>query len=87
VTVLDVEVNPLWSETVAAKSDAVDTCRRYDVAKLTAFQLSVGETEAFTSLSRGVVNVGADGRLTIVVKLLKDDQALTPPAFFAHTRQ
>ena len=87
MTVLDVEVRPLWSETVAAKSDAVDTCRRYEVAPVTAFQLSVGEAEAFTSLSSGVINVGADGRLTTVVKLLVEDHALAPPAFFALTRQ
>ena len=70
-----------------AKSDAVDTCRRYDVAPLTAFQLRVGETDAFTSLSRGVISVGAAWMLTTVVKLLVEDHALTPPVFFALTRQ
>ena len=87
MTVLDVVLNPLWSTTVAAKSDAADTCNRYDVAPLTEFQLSVSETETFASLSSGVISVGATGRLTTIVKLLGDDQAPMPPAFFALTRQ
>lgn len=87
VTDLDVKVSPFWSRTGVAKSDVVDTCKRYDSAPLSVFQLSVGDRETFSSLSGGKFSAGPTVRIGTVVKLLERDQAPAPPAFIPLTRQ
>ena len=79
-----------WSNTVVAKLVLVETCRRYAVAPVAAFQLSVGLTLMLVAPSVGDASVGADGAEGVaetVVKLLVEDQLLVPIGFVALTRQ
>jgi hypothetical protein len=77
---------PLWSRIVVEKSALAETCTRYDVAPVEAFQVSVGFAETPVALFAGEESVGAAGG-EAVVKLHTLDQALVPAAFVAFTRQ
>ena len=78
---------PLWSTTVLENVELVETCTRYTVAPLEAFQLKVGLVEISVAPFAGEASVGAPGAATTVVKLLPTEYALVPPAFVAFTLQ
>ena len=63
------------------------TCKRYDVARLAAFQFSVKLTGMFFDPSTGESSAGMAGAATMVVKFHAVEYGLTPPMFVAFTRQ
>jgi hypothetical protein len=72
------------SKTVVVKAELVDTCKRYLVAPVTAFQPSVSAVGWFVAPFWGEESVGV---ASVVVKLYGDENALHPEAVPAATRQ
>ena len=82
------EVIPSWLTIVVAKLELVETCTRYDVAPVEAFQLkTVGVVDTPVSPSAGERSVGTAGTATTVVKLRTVENGLVPAAFVAFNRQ
>jgi hypothetical protein len=84
----DVSATPLVSFTKEENVESAETCKRYEVAPLEAFQLSVGVRDTSVAPLAGATNVGAAGAGGgSAVNDHRADQALVPPAFLAFTRQ
>ena len=84
----EVVVIALWSTTSGEKLELVETCNRYDIAPLEAFQLNVGLVETPVAPLPGKASIGAAGAApTTVVSLHTVEYALVPPAFVAFTHQ
>jgi hypothetical protein len=79
-------VIPVSSTAGFTKEEPTDTCTRYDVAPLDAFQLSVGFVETVAPFN-GASSVGGAGGGGIVVNDQVGDQLLVPAMFAAFTRQ
>lgn len=72
---------------VVANPLLVETCRRYVVAPVEAFQLNVGLVEISVAASAGADKIGVGGGLMMVVKLRTIEYGLVPEIFLAFTRQ
>lgn len=73
---------------VVENDELVETCKRYDVASVEAFQVKVGGRDTLLALLDGDTRVGADGGAgAAAVKLQTADQALVPMLLVALTRQ
>lgn len=59
-------VNPAWSAIVVANTELVETCTRYELAPLTAFQLNSGVILTPVAPLTGVASTGALGTGTDV---------------------
>ena len=83
----DVEVIPVWLETVVAKVGEVDTCMVYDAASADAVQLSASEVLSPVAPFSGAASTGAIGAAMFIVKLQAFVHALVPPGLVALTCQ
>jgi hypothetical protein len=77
-----------WSAIVVPKAGSVETCTRYDVAPVDAFQVNVAFVATPVAPLVGVARTGTGGGGgVVVVKLNAPEYALVPPPFDAFTRQ
>ena len=87
LTCFDVVLNVESSTKRELNVELVDTCNRYDVAPVEAFQLNVRVTGCAVAPLLGDESVGVAGGVGRVVKLQALEYALVPLLFLALTRQ
>jgi hypothetical protein len=78
---------PAESKTVEANPESVETCSRYEAARLDEYQLSVGLVDTPVEPLGGDRSVGTEGAEITVAKFHAFDQSLVPIAFVAFTLQ